>query len=389
MSLRLALLTEIIAPYRIPVFNALAKIPGIDLHVIFLAETDPSQRQWHVYKEEIQFSYEVLPSWRKWIAGRMLLLNRGLGKALNRFAPEAIVCGGYNYLASWQALQWARRNRRRFYVWIESTVRDQRGGTLFVKFLKTSFLRRCEGVIVPGTSSFQYARHLGVSGERIFTAPNAVDTDLFARHAAAARENAMAFRQKFSLPSRYFLYVGRLIPDKGVFDLLNAYSKLDQQIRKEVGLVFAGNGISHDELVRQARAIMPGQIQFPGFAHREDLAAIYGLADVLVFPTYSDTWGLVVNEALACSLPVVLTNVAGCAADLVTDHWNGLVVTPRNVPQLVSAMEEMATGEAMRSVMREHSWERIQHYSPEQCAAGIASAVLADHGHTRGASACE
>ena len=64
MKHRIVILTEIIAPYRIPVFNALAEHEGVDLHVVFLSETDPTQRQWRVYKEDIRFSYEVLPSWR-------------------------------------------------------------------------------------------------------------------------------------------------------------------------------------------------------------------------------------------------------------------------------------------------------------------------------------
>ena len=80
MSRRLVILTEIIAPYRIPVFNALARHEEIDLHVIFLAESDPKLRDWLVYKDEIRFSYQVLPSWRRRLAGHNLLLNRGLKK---------------------------------------------------------------------------------------------------------------------------------------------------------------------------------------------------------------------------------------------------------------------------------------------------------------------
>ena len=93
-STRIAIITEIIAPYRIPVFNAAAEREDIQLHVIFLAENDPTLRQWPVYKSEIRFSFEVLPSFR-WRFGRAnVLLNRGVGRALERAAPEVIVCGG-------------------------------------------------------------------------------------------------------------------------------------------------------------------------------------------------------------------------------------------------------------------------------------------------------
>src|SRR5580698_10314993 len=106
MKRRLVILTEIISPYRIPLFNALAQRAEVDLHVIFLAETDPDLRQWQIHKEEIQFSYEILPSWRRRVGRYNALLNRGVGIALGKTAPDVILCGGYNYVASWQALFW-------------------------------------------------------------------------------------------------------------------------------------------------------------------------------------------------------------------------------------------------------------------------------------------
>src|SRR5437660_8573298 len=88
MSRKTVILTEIIAPYRIPVFNVLARRAGLDLHVIFLAETYEALRQWRVYKNEICFSYQILPSWR-WRAGRSsFLINRGLWSALDKASPQ-------------------------------------------------------------------------------------------------------------------------------------------------------------------------------------------------------------------------------------------------------------------------------------------------------------
>src|ERR1700688_2199962 len=98
MKRRLVILTEIIAPYRVPVFNALAQLEEIDLRVIFLAETDPSIRQWRIYADEIRFSYQVLPSWRKRLGKYNLLLNQNVNEVLQNANPDVIVCGGYNYL---------------------------------------------------------------------------------------------------------------------------------------------------------------------------------------------------------------------------------------------------------------------------------------------------
>jgi glycosyltransferase involved in cell wall biosynthesis len=376
MSRRLVILSEIIAPYRIPVFNALARHEGIDLHVMFLAESDPELRDWLVYKDEIRFSYQVLPSWRQRFGGYNLLMNRGLKAALQRTAPGIILCGGYNYLASWQSVRWADRNRVPFILWVESTEQDFRSRSRVIEFLKRRFLKCCSAFVVPGKSSFQYVKSYGAREEAIFVAPNAVDTELFARRAAVVRQDTAMHRQALHLPAHFFLFVGRLVPEKGVFDLLEAYGKLAPELRAAVGLVLVGEGAAHAELVRRATQIEPGQVQCAGFVHREQLSSYYALAEVFVFPSHTDPWGLVVNEAMACGLPVILSGAAGCAQDLVEDNWNGRVVRRGDVAQLASAMEELGRDPALRERMGNHGREHILRYSPEACADGIAMAAL-------------
>jgi len=372
---RLAILTEIISPYRIPLFNALARHAGVDLHVIFLAETDPDLRQWRVYKEEIKCSYEVLPSWRKQVGEYNVLLNHGVGRALTAFAPHAILCGGYNYFASWQALLWARVRNIPFLLWSESHLHELRCVRPLVEFLKDEFLHRCSGFVVPGWSAAEYLRAHKIKGDVIFTAPNAVDNDLFAAEGAEARKNSAARRRELDLPNRYFLFAGRLVREKGVFELLSAYAKLDEQVRQQVGLVFAGDGASRRQLEEQAASISPGAIRFAGFAHRERLAAYYALAEVLVLPTYSDTWGLVVNEGMACGLPVILSRAAGCAVELLKENWNGLLIPPRDVVSLASAMKSLASQPELCATMGANSAQHIANYTPEEWSVGIARAI--------------
>ena len=376
MTRKTVILTEIIAPYRIPVFNALARRAGLDLHVIFLAETDESLRQWRIYKDEIRFSYEVLPSWR-WCAGRRsLLVNRGLWSAFDAARPQTILCGGYSYPASWESLWWARRRNVRFVLWTESNERDKRSGRDGVQWLKRYFVSSCNAFVVPGKSSFAYARTLGAREQVIFTAPNAVDNTFFATQAENTRAHATEFQEKLRLPSRFILFVGRLVPEKGVFDLLEAYAKLESSLRSEVGLVFAGDGVSREELTQQAKQIGLGTVCFPGFAQREELAGLYALAETLVLPTHSDPWGLVVNEAMACGLPVVVSSVAGCTADLVEDGWNGYVVPPRDSGKLSVAIDSLLRQPELRRQMSVRSLERIRNYSPEACADGLAAAAI-------------
>ena len=127
---------------------------------------------------------------------------------------------------------------------------------------------------------------------------------------------------------------------------------------------------------RQNR-IGPGMICFPGFAQREDLARLYALAETLVLPTHTDTWGLVVNEAMACGLPIIVSSVAGCSSDLVEDGWNGYVVPPRDPRQLSLAIDSLLRQPELQRRMSAHSAERIRNYSPEACAAGLAAAASA------------
>ena len=377
MKRRLVILTEIISPYRIPLFNALAQHAEVDLHVIFLAETDPNLRQWRIPKREIEFSYEVLPSWRRRVGRYNALLNRGVGRALSKSAPEVILCGGYNYVASWQSLLWARIHEIPFFLWSESNLQDLRRGHALVEFLKTEFLNKCSGFVVPGRSALEYLRVHQINEEAVFVAPNAVDNDFFSAAAAAARQDAARWRRELVLPERYFLFVGRLVREKGVFELLSAYAKLDESMRRQVGLVFVGDGAVRAQLELQVASVEPGLIRFAGFAQQEQLAIYYALAEMVILPTYTDTWGLVVNEAMACGLPVVVSQIAGCAADLVKESWNGLLVAPKDVAALTSAMRGLADQPDLRAKMGANSMQHIAHYSPKEWSAGVARMMLA------------
>lgn len=373
MRHRLAILTEIIAPYRIPVFNALAARKEIDLHVIFLSKTDTSMRQWRVYEDEIQFSYEVLPSWRKRVGRYNVLLNANLTSSLHNAAPEVLVSGGYNYFAAWQAMNWAKRNHVQFLLWCESTALDCRNEFFAVEWMKREFARNCDAFVVPGKSAREYVQQFACAEQRIFVARNAVDIDLFASRKEEVKLKADRLRGELALPPRYFLFAGRLVRSKGVVDLIEAYGGLPAELREQLSLVIAGEGPMRAEIESLARDIYPGYIHFAGFLQRDELANYYALAECLVMPTHSDPWGLVANEAMACGLPLICTNVAGCAADLV--RGNGILIEPRNVPQLAKAMLEVASDARLRELMSRESATLIREYSPQTCAAGLAEAA--------------
>jgi glycosyltransferase involved in cell wall biosynthesis len=375
MTRRLVILTEIIAPYRIPVFNALAARGDVQLHVIFLSENDPSLRQWHVYKNEIKFSYEVLPNWRRRIGKYNVLLNGGVSTALSRAQPDAVLSGGYGYVASWQAAFWARSHGIPLLLWSESTALDIRRGHRVVEFIKRKFRQRCQAFVAAGKASRDYLLALGASSNTIFIAPDAVDVSFFAGAAEKARLQQQEIRVRNNLPPRYFLSVGRLTREKGVYELLDAYAKLEPSVRVRIGLVFVGDGAAREELERRAAGIQQGVVRFCGWVHREQISEIYTLAEAFVFPTHSDTWGLVVNEAMACGLPIIASQVAGCVPDLLQDGWNGFAVPPRDVDGFVRSMQVLFDDPESARRMGSRSFERVHKYTPEKCAAGIVQAL--------------
>jgi glycosyltransferase involved in cell wall biosynthesis len=380
---RVVILTEIIAPYRIPVFNALAAHPDLDLRVIFLSETDPGLRQWQVYRDEIRYSYEVLRSYRRRVGRFNILLTRGMRAALDQSNPQVVVAGGYNYLAMWQAQRWARVRRVPFLLWSESNITDTRRNFWWVEAAKRNFIRSCQGYIVPGSSAAAYLKTFKVPEDKIFVAPNAVDTERFARAAETAGQDP-GLRRRLGLPPRYVLFVGRLVRAKGVFDLLAAYATLPEEIREAVSLVFAGDGPERQELARRSREIEPGRVVFTGFLQRDDLPAVYALGEAFVLPTHSDPWGLVVNEAMACGLPVVATRAAGCAADLVRDGENGYVVGEANGEELAQAMIRILTAAELRDRMGQRSRALSKSFTPEAWVQGAVRAVAGCDGESRG-----
>jgi len=331
-------------------------------------------RAWQVYLGEIRHSYEVLKSHRRRLGRFNALLTRGMKAALERSRPHVIVAGGYNYLATWQAQRWARHKAVPFLLWSESNLDDSRRRFPWVEAAKRRFILGCQGYVVPGASAAAYLGTFGVHRENIHLAPNAVDVTRFSQAADAARRDP-GLRTRLSLPERYLLFVGRFVEAKGVFDLLAAYAKLPPEVRSVVGLVMAGGGEAKDELVRKGRDIKPGSIAFPGFLDRDKLAPLYALAEGLVLPTHSDTWGLVVNEAMACALPAIVSRVAGCVSDMMQDGRNGFVVEPRSPEALTAAMQKLLADSGPREQMRDACRETSARFTPELWAKGMAEAL--------------
>jgi glycosyltransferase involved in cell wall biosynthesis len=328
---RVALLTEIPAPYRIPLFNALAE--RVDLRVLFLAERDPRRGFYEPHRDEWRFDHRVLsgPTLRR--GGRWLVLNRGVLRELRRFRPDVVAVGGWNQPA----------------FWLESTAHDERSQSRPLAVARGLMVRGAAGAFVPGTAAAEYARSLGV--DLVELAPNAVDAELFERAAVdrSGRDGCT------------FLYAGRLDPEKGIDTLLAAFRDVPGE------LVIVGDGTDAERL----RPLAGDRVRFAGSKDRDELLADYAAADVFVLPSRSEPWGMVLNEAAAAALPLVATEEAGAARDLVEDGRNGFRVPAGDVAALRDRLARLAADPALRTAAGARSRELAQRFTPPAWADGV------------------
>jgi glycosyltransferase involved in cell wall biosynthesis len=202
--------------------------------------------------------------------------------------------------------------------------------------------------------------------DRTYTGYNVVDNDHFAREAASARADAEALRRKYGLPERYFLAVGRFIPKKNLDGLLQAYARYRERTDDSWALVILGSGPLDDKVRQWRRELeLDAHVHLPGFKQYDELPVYYGLADAFTHASTAEQWGLVVNEAMAAGLPVVVSNRCGCAPDLVENGRNGFTFSPSNAGALADALVRIAGPECDRTVMGRASREIISDWTPE------------------------
>jgi glycosyltransferase involved in cell wall biosynthesis len=358
---RVALLTEIPAPYRIPLFNALAAEPDVELRVLFLAERDPRRPFYELHRDEWRFDARVLGGRQLRRGGRWLVLSRGVGRELRRFQPHAVAVGGWNQPAFWSALLHTRARRIPLLVWIESTLRDARSEARALALARRAMAHRAAGAFVPGRAAAEFARSLGLSDDRIALAPNAIDNGAFAAPARRPHDGPCSF-----------LYAGRLDPEKGLDVLLEAF----RTVPGELELI--GTGSDEERL----RRLAPERVRFTGPLDRDALIPAYGEADVFVLPSRSEPWGMVLNEAAAAGLPLVATEGAGAAHDLIEDGVNGFRVPVGDAPALAAALTRLAEDPELRRAAGLESRRIVAAFTPESWARGVAGLARRTAGRT-------
>ena len=205
-----------------------------------------------------------------------------------------------------------------------------------------------------------------MASERVFDGYDVVDNDYFAAGADAARAGAANLRAKHGLPERYFFGSARFIPKKNLPRLIRAFAAYRAAAGPDAwDLLLLGDGPEKPEMLRLIEDLrLGGSVHLPGFKPMSDLPAYYGLAGALVHASTTEQWGLVVNEAMAAGLPVIVSRTCGCAPDLVTDGKTGFAFDPCDEAAMTKALLTAAAPGFDREAMGLAARARVAEWGP-------------------------
>lgn len=290
--------------------------------------------------------------------------------------PKAVtICGWSNSIAL-MALTWCSKNRVPAILMADSTEQDE-VRRCWKEIPKRRILRNISTALVGGQLQRDYLIKLGIPPDRIFLGYDVVDNDHFANGAAQARQLTSVLRQQLGLPEHFFLASARFIPKKNLDRLLQAYA----QYRTQAGihawsLVLLGDGPLKTQLCRQIEQLnLTPWVHLPGFKQYNDLPAYYGLAHCFIHASTTEQWGLVVNEAMAAGLPVLVSDRCGCTPDLVQNGCNGYVFNPYSPDYMAELMLKISSGNCDLIAMGKASQAIIAQWTPQTFADSLQKAV--------------
>lgn len=379
MRRRIGFLVSHPIQYYTPVFRELAR--RCDLTVFFAHRQDATGQGQAGYGVAFDWDVDLLSGYES-----QFLKNVARAPSTQSFAgcntPEiadrisdgrfdAFVVPGWSLRSYWQAVRACRRARVPVMVRGDSQLAGQRGGAVGrVKgVVFPHMLKQFDACLYVGRRNREYLEHYGVPAGRMFFSPHCIDNDAFKRASDAARD---AGRQSAANRRRRVLFVGRLVDSKRPLDMVQAVTRL-VAAGQPVELVVAGAGELSGQMEEAARA---GGVdaRFLGFVNQSGLPAVYASSDVVVLPsTAVETWGLVVNEAMACGIPAVVSDAVGCGPDLIEPGVTGAVAPLDDVPALATAIASVLALDI--GMTRRALAERMEIYSPARAADGLLEAA--------------
>ena len=297
---------------------------------------------------------------------------RALLTLWGRERPEAAWIHGWSGDFSRAAFEAARRLGIPSLLRAETFRECVKGGParrLLHRLYYSRKFKTIDAVLAIGSRNRDLYLDYGVPEEKIFSTPYAVDNDFFSEHEAACRSARLEHRKSLGIGEEQcvFLFVGKLIPEKAASSLIEAAEGLSTEERRSIALLFVGEGSCAEELKQKAAAVPDLTAIFTGFKNQSELPPLYSASDVFVLPSLFEPWGLVVNEAMAMGLPLILSDRIGASSDLLRNGENGLQFEAGDAEELSSAMRKFlndsswrnAAGKRSREIIAGHHFERV------------------------------
>jgi glycosyltransferase involved in cell wall biosynthesis len=378
---RLVVLATHPIQYKAPLFRYLAQEPWLDLEVWYGDRygVEPRESAWGV--RDFTWDVNLLEGYRhrffrNWSlrpepSTRFGIVTLGLRNELARTRPDAVWISGYAKLHSWASFGAALS--KRIAIIYNSDTNAFAEPTGMKRALKHAVVERLYGVVdaflVTGTSNERHYEMYGVTQEKRFFVPWAIDNALFADGADRALLRRDQIRSTWGVRSGHdvLLFVGRLTSTKAPELLISVTEAVPN-----VHAVFAGSGPLESELRARASRLIPGRATFLGFTKQTELPAVYSASDLLILPSSYEPWGLVINEALASGCPAAASEAVGAAYDLVPSELRFPIV---DQARLCDVVRNFRTLRSTQPDMISWARARVGEFSFDRDARGILAAL--------------
>ncbi|MBE9199420.1 MULTISPECIES: glycosyltransferase [unclassified Nodularia (in: cyanobacteria)] len=287
---------------------------------------------------------------------------------LNRTCPDVIAISGYARPSMLVTLLWCLWHGKSAILLSETTENDE-PRSWWKEKIKKLLITRYKAALVGGLPHKRYLIKLGMPSEAIFLGYDVVGNDVF--HPNQIKSLSCPLAQPF------FLAINRFVSKKNLPFLLSAYAKYRQTAGTDPwDLVLCGDGelrlLIEEEITNHK---MQNYVHLPGFLQQDQLLPYFAHAKCFIHASVQEQWGLVVNEAMAAGLPVLVSNRCGCYEDLIIEGVNGFGFDPENSQQLSELMLKMSSGEIDLEIMSNEVLEHIQQFSPDYFAQGLIQSV--------------
>lgn len=363
--------------YAGKVFSEIYKIctdNNIDFYVIHIAKTSGNRKLGDIDYSLHEYPYEVL------FNGDIEAISfikrfKYLLKEIIKYNPDVILTSGYNDLAL-DLIVFLNKIKGKKTIFQTDTTYFDKQRSLLKEFFKRSLLKIFDYAFCVGTAQINYLKTLNFNIERIFKVSwYAVDSEQILAAFSESFAKRINTIEKLNLMNKNFIYAGRLSAEKNLKTLISAFKEVKNNGGKDWGLIIVGDGADREELEKIVRVQNIPNVFFAGGVFWKDVPKYYALSDVFILPSLSEPWGLVVNEAMICGLPVIVSEKAG-SAELIKENENGFIFNPNDKSGLISIMLKFTNNEVDAKKMSESSKNMIKNYSPKKSAEGIIKSII-------------